>query len=282
MAGAGEEFVGGGGAPGLGGVGMERGDGGGLRPAVQNGIEEGPGDFDAVAAGEERGVALERVEQQAFVGVGQDDVGEGLAVAEVHLGGARFGDGVGDLGFEAQVDAFLGLDADGEHVGGEGLVAAEAEHDVGRGLELDDDRAGAAGHGLAGAEVEGDALPAPVVDAQLERGEGGRLRIARDAFGGAVAVVLAAHDVFEADGADVAEDLGLFVADGVGVERSGRLHGHEREQLQQVVLEHVAQDAGLVVVAAAGADVDVLGHGDLDVGNIAPVPDGFEQRVGEP
>jgi hypothetical protein len=65
-------------------------------------------------------------------------------------------------------------------------------------------------------------------------------------------------------------------------ERSGRLHGHEREQLQEVVLEHVAQDAGLVVVAAAGADVDVLGHGDLDVGNVAPVPDGLEQRVGEP
>ena len=53
-------------------------------------------------------------------------------------------------------------------------------------------------------------------------------------------------------------------------------------ELQQVVLEHVAHDAGRVVVAGPAADVDFFGHGDLHVVDVVAVPDRLEDRVGEP
>ena len=39
-------------------------------PAVQDGIDQFPSQFDGVAAGEERGIAFDDVHKQAFVGVG--------------------------------------------------------------------------------------------------------------------------------------------------------------------------------------------------------------------
>ncbi len=49
------------------------------------------------------------------------------------------------------------------------------------------------------------------------------------------------------------------------VERDGLLHGGERHQLQQVVLDDVARGADAVVVAGAAAHADVFGHRDLHV-----------------
>jgi hypothetical protein len=48
-----------------------------------------------------------------------------------------------------------------------------------------------------------------------------------------------------------------------------------------VVLDHVAQLAGLVEVAPAAFDADGFGNGDLHVGDVILVPLGFEQAVGE-
>ena len=53
------------------------------------------------------------------------------------------------------------------------------------------------------------------------------------------------------------------------------------EQLQQVVLQHVAGGAGGVVEAGPGADADVLGHGDLHRVDVLGVPQRLEQVVRE-
>ena len=45
--------------------------------------------------------------------------------------------------------------------------------------------------------------------------------------------------------------------------------------------DHVAQRAGVVVIAAAQLDAEGLGHGDLHVVDIAAVPDRLEDAVGE-
>jgi hypothetical protein len=49
-----------------------------------------------------------------------------------------------------------------------------------------------------------------------------------------------------------------------------------------VVLEEVAGRPGLLVEGAAALDADRLGHGDLHVVHVAPVPDRLEDPVGEP
>ena len=105
--------------------------------------------------------------------------------------------------------------------------------------------------------------------------------VADPAFG-----VLAAHDIgphtrlgpIRIDGAQHAH---LLVAQRVGLERDGRLHGDERQQLQQVVLEDVATRTGLLVELAAALDAEVLGDGDLDMVHVAPVPERLEDAVAE-
>ena len=97
--------------------------------------------------------------------------------------------------------------------------------------------------------------------------------------------VLAAHgeevDAVARDRPHRAQHLDLLVAHGVGVEGDGRLHGDQREELQQVVLHHVAQRAGLLVVGRAMLDAQRLGGGDLHVVDVAAVPDRLEDAVGE-
>ena len=97
--------------------------------------------------------------------------------------------------------------------------------------------------------------------------------------------VLAAHgvreDIILGDGPDGMQHVGLLVADLVGLEGHHRLHRHHAHELQQVVLHHVAQGAGLLVIAAAMLDADLLRDGDLHVVDVAPVPDRLEDGVGE-
>ena len=48
-----------------------------------------------------------------------------------------------------------------------------------------------------------------------------------------------------------------------------------------MILQHVARGAAAVVVTAAGADAELFGDGDLDVVDVATVPERLEDRVGE-
>ena len=74
----------------------------------------------------------------------------------------------------------------------------------------------------------------------------------------------------------------MLVADLVGVARAGRrLHRHQRQHLEQVVLEDVAQRADRVVEPAPPLDAEVLAHRQLHVGDVLAVPDRLEDGVGE-
>jgi hypothetical protein len=67
-----------------------------------------------------------------------------------------------------------------------------------------------------------------------------------------VPVELAAHDVRGLERLDRTEDLDLLVAHGVRVERRRRLHRQQRDDLEQVVLDDVADRARLVVETSRG------------------------------
>ena len=89
-------------------------------------------------------------------------------------------------------------------------------------------------------------------------------------------------DAALADRPDGLEHVDLPGPDLVGVERDGRLHRDEAEELDEVVLDHVAERARGLVVAPTVLDPDRLGDGDLDVVDVAAVPDGLEEGVREP
>ena len=88
--------------------------------------------------------------------------------------------------------------------------------------------------------------------------------------------------ILAVDRAQRLQHVDLLVADHVGIERGGRLHRDEREDLQHVVLHHVAHRAGAVVVVGPSLlDADGLGDRDLDELDVVPVPDRLEDGVVE-
>jgi hypothetical protein len=78
------------------------------------------------------------------------------------------------------------------------------------------------------------------------------------------------------------EHVPLPVVDDVDPVASGRFHRDVAHDLQEVVLDDVAQRADRIVEVAAIAGVEVLAHRDLNGRDEVPVPDGLEDRVGEP
>ena len=149
----------------------------------------------------------------------------------------------------------------------------------------------AAGQPLAGADVKRHASPAPVGDfgAQGHKGFGAAVRIharfmAVTRHGLAfyrASRVLATHHMlaqgFRRPGFERTQDLELFIANGVSVGVDGRLHRHRAQQLQRMVLHHVAQRAGAVIKRTALFHAEFFGNGDLDVGNMLAPPEWLEQ-----
>ena len=72
----------------------------------------------------------------------------------------------------------------------------------------------------------------------------------------------------------------LRIASGV-VARRG-LHRQQAHDLEEVVLDDVADRARLVVERPSVGHIERLGHVDLDAGDVVPIPDRLQERVGEP
>jgi hypothetical protein len=236
--------------------------------------------------------AAHDVDQQALVGFGAALL-EGRLQVEVQRDLLHLHAAAGFLGHELQLDRFLRLQFDHEAVGdAAGRAGEQRERRVG---EFDDDLRRAARHALAGAQVERHLGPAPGVDEGAQGDEGFGLAVGRDVLFFVVArhflvaadaaAVLAAHrvarDVGQAEAAQRAQHLQLFVAHGVRRQRGRRLHRDDAQQLQQVVLDHVAHRAGAVVEAGAAADADFLGHRDLHARDVRRAPQRFQDRVPE-
>ena len=88
-------------------------------------------------------------------------------------------------------------------------------------------------------------------------------------------------DRLRQDGPDGPEHVHLLVTHFIIVERVGRLHGNKAHDGQQVILHHVPQGPGVVIIVGPVAHPVGLRHGDLHVVDVVAVPDGLEQGVGK-
>lgn len=75
------------------------------------------------------------------------------------------------------------------------------------------------------------------------------------------------------------QHLDLFITDAVGAEIGRRRHGNHAQDLQQVVLDHVAHLPGLVEVTPAPFNTHLFRDGDFDVIDGAAVPVIDEQEL---
>ena len=186
---------------------------------------------------------------------------------------------------EVQVEAFVGLQRHQQQVAVAGALIVEQAHR--RPAVPDEDDGGACRHPLTGAQIEGDALPAPVVDGDPHCDVGRCGRIGRDplqiAISGDVTRrgVLAEDDLSRVDRSHRGQHLHLLGADRVRFHIDRRLHRHHREQLGEMVLHHVSHGACLFVVRLTALHAVRFGHGDLDRLDVVPVPGPLEQGVGE-
>jgi hypothetical protein len=97
----------------------------------------------------------------------------------------------------------------------------------------------------------------------------------------AVPTELSSDHVLRVQGTDGLQHLRPFVPDRLAVQLDRWLHGQAAEDLEEMVLDHVTDRAGRVVEGTASLDAEVLGHRDLDAVDVAPVPEGLDQCVGE-
>ena len=134
---------------------------------------------------------------------------------------------------------------------------------------------------LAGADEDRHALPAPAIDGKPGGGIGLNRRTRFHAGHILIAFVLTAHEVAGLERAHGLEQARLAVADCLALLAGGRVHGERRQDLQHMVLQHVADGARLVVERAAVLHAETFRHGDLDAAHIGAVPDRLVDRVGE-
>ena len=93
--------------------------------------------------------------------------------------------------------------------------------------------------------------------------------------------VLAPHGVRRVHGGHCAKHVQSVTRDRVVVAGRG-LHGHEREHLQEVVLDHVPQCPDAVEERPTPFDPEVFRHRDLDRVDVLSAPHRLEQGVREP
>ena len=162
-------------------------------------------------------------------------------------------------------------------------------------LELERHLGRPLGQSLPRPDVDGDPGPPPVVDGQLHGHIGlgpavgidvGLVAVAGDGLaadgpGRVLAPHRRPHGLVDARDDDGLEELDLLVPDALGLDLGRRFHEGQGQDLHDVVLDDVPQRAGRLVETAPVLDPELLGHRDLNVVDVAPVPDRLEDGVGE-
>src|SRR5581483_3280322 len=78
------------------------------------------------------------------------------------------------------------------------------------------------------------------------------------------------------------QDLSLLPAHSSSLEGGGGFHGHQAQELQHVILDHIAEQAGLFVIRASALHPQLFGDVNLNMVDVSPVPERFKNPVREP
>ncbi len=232
------------------------------------------------------------IDQQPFIGF-RATLCKGLLQVQIQIDRQHVHAATRLLREHLQLDRFLRLQLDDQPVA---IVTRPARNDRERQVgEVDHNLRLFLLQALARTQEERHVRPAPVVDMRPDCHErlGTALRrhvvlfqISLDRLAADRArTVLATHgiagDIRDCHLAQRTQHLQFFIAHGIRIERHGRLHGHDAQQLQQMVLHHVAQCAGLVVEARTAAHAYRFRYRNLHALDVRRLPQRPEDRVAE-
>ena len=203
--------------------------------------------------------------------------------------------GTGFLGHEFKDDALCGvhLDYQAYRLGIQSGIIGEGA--MGNIAETNGYFGDLSRHAFAGSQVKGDTLPAPIVHEQLYSGEGFDIGARGDArlfaISDGVGAVYPAGGVLPArrvlvdrvfvDRTQGMEHIHFLATDIIGVVGHRRFHGDQTQNQHQVILHHVTQRAGVLVIAGTMLDSQRFRDCDRDMIDIAAIPNGFEDGIGE-
>ena len=95
--------------------------------------------------------------------------------------------------------------------------------------------------------------------------------------------VLTAHDVvlnvFQRPRLERAQDREFFITNAVGIHPRRRVHGDETQQLQQMILHHIAQRTRLVIKLRTTLHTEFFRNRDLHIGNIISTQNRFKKTI---
>ena len=263
------------------------------RPVIEDGIEYLPSQFDLRIDRKQGRLAEQHVKDQLFVGLWRF-FGERRAVGEVHVDIADLHCGARHLGAEPQGDPFVRLHPDDHGVGAQLVGHRGVERQMRRAFEDQSDFGHPTAKAFTRSQVERHAGPAAGVDLERDGGErlgGGVLGEPflveqPDDFLAALptpGVLASAGGLIERFGELCCrQHLDLLGLQRRRIEADRLFHCGQRQQLHQMVLDHIAGGTDAVVIAGPSAESDVFGHGDLYVVDVVRVPDRVEQLIGEP
>src|SRR5262244_1283409 len=238
----------------------------------QHRVNDAPGLLHIVLAGKQGSISCHGVAEHPFVSVHL--LGTRMVTGEQLY---RFADhllllvhhrqtkGRRDFGADAEAEVVLRRSAGGK----DSRRPAHADHDL------------RAGHGqrLAGPNVKRHTLPAPGIDVQLQRGEGLDFRVGCHAFLLQVATKLATDKILCFQRRNSFEYFNFFVPERLTIGSNRRLHRQVNQDLKQMVLNHVADGAGLIIERPPALYPEILRHGDLYALDLITVPERLEERI---
>ena len=180
-------------------------------------------------------------------------------------------------------------------VGFELAYRSIAEKNEWSALELDCYLRMTRSHTLAGAQIEWHTRPAPVINHYFYRDKSfrpgvrrnsGLRAVCRDVFPvnltfSVLTANSAVQHIFRTERLDGMQNFCLLIMDGIGAEGDRRFQGSEREELKEMIGNHVAQRSRHVKVASAFFDTHSFSYGDLNMVNEAVVPDRFKDAIAE-
>ena len=130
--------------------------------------------------------------------------------------------------------------------------------------------------------IERHSLPTPGIDFQSQSGKRFHLRIGRYSLFLPVATKLAANHVVHLERWNRFQNLHFLIPNRLTVNANRRLHSQIGQNLEKMVLDHVADGAGLIVKSASSLDTEVFRHRDLDAFDVVSVPERLHERVRKP
>ena len=173
----------------------------------------------------------------------------------------------------------IALDIDDDTIGSIGILESE----ILTLLEFDDDRCLFFREAFSCSQIEGNPLILGSIRLETHRDKCLHSRIRCHIFLLQVSSILTKNDIFSnISDRERLEDLSFCLSDTLSREVIGSSHEDECEHLEEMILYHISEGSGRLIVCPTIPDRERFTHGDLDIVDIMMIPYRLEKNIGKP